>query len=348
MVPSSVLRAYGFNPALLQYEPIGSGLIHHTWKLSSAGESFILQQINNNIFTNPWNIAENINLIDHYLKEQHPNYLFIGPIQSLGGKSMVVDENKYYRLFPFAKGSYTIDTVENLQQAYEAAAQFGKFTSKLKDFDAAQLKITIPQFHDLSYRYQQFTTALTAGNEQRIQQSAALIVTVQQHLSILHQFQQIKQNNNFKLRVTHHDTKISNVLFTGNDKGLCVIDLDTVMPGWFISDVGDMIRTYLSPVSEEETDISKIEIRTDIYRAITEGYCSEMKGELSKEELQSFVYAGKFMIYMQAIRFLTDYLNNDSYYGAKYELHNYYRAQNQLTLLQRLTQRETELSQLIK
>ena len=125
-------------------------------------------------------------------------------------------------------------------------------------------------------------------------------------------------------------------MFDGAGKGLCVIDLDTVMPGYFISDVGDMMRTYLCPVSEEEKDFSKINIRKNFYDAIVNGYLSEMGSELGEVEKQYFHYACEFMIYMQAIRFLTDHLNDDIYYGAKYEGHNFVRAGNQITLLERL------------
>ena len=117
---------------------------------------------------------------------------------------------------------------------------------------------------------------------------------------------------------------------------MCVIDLDTVMPGYFISDVGDMMRTYLSPVSEEETDLTKISVREAFYQAIVEGYHAEMKDELTEGEKQHFFYAGQFMIYMQALRFLTDHLMGDVYYGARYEGHNFCRAQNQIVLLEQL------------
>jgi hypothetical protein len=116
-----------------------------------------------------------------------------------------------------------------------------------------------------------------------------------------------------------------------------------VMPGYFISDVGDMMRTYLSPVSEEETDFSKIRVRKDFYKAIVEGYYSEMREELTATEKNAFFYAGTFMIYMQALRFLTDYLNNDVYYGAKYAEHNFNRAQNQIVLLERLLENQSDL-----
>ena len=138
------------------------------------------------------------------------------------------------------------------------------------------------------------------------------------------------------------------MLFDEQQNGLCVIDLDTVMPGYFISDVGDMFRTYLCPVSEEEKDFSKITIRTDYFKAIAEGYLGQMKDELTQIEKDHFVYAGKFMIYMQALRFLTDHLNNDVYYGARYEGHNFVRAGNQAMLLQKLIENETLLTGMLK
>jgi hypothetical protein len=137
------------------------------------------------------------------------------------------------------------------------------------------------------------------------------------------------------------------VLFNKQGKGLCVIDLDTVMPGHFISDVGDMMRTYLSPVSEEEQDFSCIEVRDDIYEAIVHGYKCEMNETLTAKEQGYFFYAGVFMIYMQALRFLTDYLNNDRYYGARYPEHNHIRAQNQLVLLEKLMLKEKQLLQIV-
>ena len=170
---------------------------------------------------------------------------------------------------------------------------------------------------------------------------------MEEHKYVVDIFETIVRNPSFKLRVTHHDTKISNVLFSKENKGLCVIDLDTVMPGYFISDVGDMLRTYLSPVNEEETDFSKIEIREEYFSSIWNGYMGQMKDELHEEEKSHFIYAGKFMIYMQAIRFLTDYLNDDLYYGSKYEGQNFVRAGNQMVLFKKLIEKETSLKAIV-
>ncbi len=185
-------------------------------------------------------------------------------------------------------------------------------------------------------RYQQFLQSIEQGNKQRINESGRLISHLVSHADIVTTYAGIKNDPEFRLRVTHHDTKISNVLFDGKGKGICVIDLDTVMPGYFISDVGDMMRTYLSPVSEEEMDFEKIKVRDDFYKAIVDGYYNEMKDELTETEKQYFFYAGTFMIYMQSLRFATDYFNNDRYYGAKYSRHNFVRANNQLVLLEKL------------
>src|SRR4030095_7819983 len=228
---------------------------------------------------------------------------------------------------------HTIDVVNSPSQAYEAAKQFGRFTNLLSAFPVEDLRITLPDFHNLPLRYSQFETAINEGNKERIQEASTLIDFLKNQYEIVTTSEQISSDPDFKKRVTHHDSKISNVLFDDNDHGLCVIDLDTVMPGYFISDFGDMMRTYLSPVSEEEKDLSKIEIREDYFKAIARGYLDEMANELTPVEKKYLVYAGKFMIYMQALRFLTDFLNNDTYYGAKYKGHNFIRANNQVCLL---------------
>jgi len=344
----TILNAYGLTGNDVETKPFGTGLINHTWTVTAGEKKFILQRINQNIFKTPAHIAANIRMIGDYLGKKFPGYLFVTAEKTLEQEDLVFDEQQgYFRLFPFVKNSQTIDVVSSPSQAYEAAKQFGRFTKLLAGFPANELHITLPDFHNLPLRYQQFEMAITNGNKKRINEAAATIIFLQQHRIIVTISESIPNNPAFKKRVTHHDTKISNVLFDENDKGLCVIDLDTVMPGYFISDVGDMLRTYLSPVSEEENDCSKIEIRSDYFKAIAEGYLSEMNEELSPIEKDHFVYAGKFMIYMQALRFITDYINNDLYYGSKYDGQNFVRAKNQVVLLEKLMEKEEALSRMI-
>jgi Ser/Thr protein kinase RdoA (MazF antagonist) len=335
-----VLNAYGINDDA-SVTPYGSGLINHTWKIVTGGREYILQQVNDKVFKVPENIAHNITLIADYLRQQHPDYCFAAPIRSSKGTGMIYLKDKgCFRMFPFMTGSHSKDVVQTSKQAYEAAAQFGRFTRLLSGIDVSELKVTIPDFHNLNLRYVQFNNALQNGSNKRLHESKELIEQLARHSDIVRAYDRLKLSPGFKLRVTHHDAKISNVLFDSNDKGICVIDLDTVMPGYFISDVGDMIRTYVSPVSEEEPDFRQIVVREEFYNAIVQGYGKEMKEELTQEERDHFFYAGKFMIYMQALRFLTDHLNNDIYYGTKYEGQNFVRAKNQAVLLEKLIEKE--------
>jgi thiamine kinase-like enzyme len=342
----AILRAYEIeNPE--KVETLSSGLINKTWKVTKGEKRYIVQQINHHVFKKPFEVAHNIREIDKYLKQNAPDYLFVSPVENVDHQDILQTEEGYFRAFLFIKNSHTIDVVSTATQAFEAAVQFGTFTKHLAGFDVTKLYITIPDFHNLSLRYRQFENSLKNGNPERIRQSKKLIESIHQHTHIVTEFERIRKNKEVKFRVTHHDTKISNVLFDDREKGMCVIDLDTVMPGYFISDVGDMFRTYLSPVSEEEKDFALIEIRDEFFRAIVRGYITGIGGELTKEEQGLIFFSGQFLIYMQALRFLADYFNNDVYYGARYEEQNFVRAENQITLLKRLEEKEPELKRIV-
>ncbi|MBP6688252.1 MAG: aminoglycoside phosphotransferase family protein, partial [Lacibacter sp.] len=313
-----VIRRYGLKRDELHMFPLGNGLINSTWKLSVDGKDYVLQKVNDEVFKKPENIDWNLNLIAAHLQQYYPEYNLLQPIFALDGSTLVQkSEHEYFRMFPFIPDSHSKDVVETPEQAFQAAARFGKFTNMLAGISVDELKITIPDFHNLSLRYQQFLAALATGDKNRIKEADELIQFIKLNNHIVRDFEKLTSGTGFKIRATHHDTKISNVLFDSYNNGICVIDLDTVMPGYFISDLGDMMRTYLSPVSEEESDFSMIEVRDEFYEAIVSGYFNEMKNELTEEVKKYFFYSGTFMIYMQAIRFLTDYLNNDVYYGRR-------------------------------
>ena len=348
MILAPILLRYKMEMTDCSIEAFGNGLINHTWKIRYKEHHYILQRINDKIFKHPEYIDENINAIGKYLNEHHPDYLFVLPISDAKHQTLIITENnEYFRMLPFIADSVSFDVVKSPILAYRAAQQFGKFTRLLSAFPKNTLKTTITNFHNLTLRYQQFEEAIHHGNPTRIHAAQSLIDELMEYAFIAEKFIQIENDSSFKKRITHHDTKISNILFNQEEKALCVIDLDTVMPGYFISDLGDMIRTYVCPVNEEEIDFSKILIRDDYFKSIVEGYLHEMKFELTSNELNHFVYAGQFMIYMQAIRFLTDYLNNDQYYGAKYEEHNLNRAMNQTVLLRLLNEKEQTLNALV-
>lgn len=339
----AVLALFGLTEPS-SFEPFGRGLINHTWKTTVAGKKYILQRINETVFHNPPDIAYNTELIGTYLEKHYPDYLFVEPLKTASGDLMASTPGGWFRLFPFVEGSHSPDVVKTPHQAFEAAQQFGRFSANLSDFRALRLKITLPEFHNLGLRYKQFEDALQTAESERKQAAKPYIIRLKEQYHIVDTYYEITTEPQFIKRVTHHDTKISNVLLDRQDRGLCVIDLDTVMPGYFISDFGDMMRTYLSPVNEEEKDFSLIEVRDEFYRAIRDGYLSEMQTVLTDKEKQYVYYSGLFMTYMQSLRFLTDFLNNDIYYGSAYPDHNLVRAGNQYRLLQCLMEKEEELN----
>lgn len=342
-----VLKAYGLNPETHTIESFGSGLINRTWKISGPDGQYVLQHINTNIFKQPQAIADNLQLLDTYLKQYAPGYLFAAPLPAVDGQYLVFDNDACFRLLPFIAGSHSVDFLTEPAQAIEAAAQFAKFTGLLNDFDVTQLKYTLPDFHNLDLRISQFQQAVANADQQRIIEAQTEIDLVNRYINIADTYRNIVQNKEIPLRVIHHDTKINNVLFDADDKGLAVVDLDTVMPGYYISDAGDMMRTYLSEANEEEQDLSKIIVREDFFAAIYKGYMSKIGDVLTDREKELFIYSGKFMIYMQAVRFLTDFLKGDVYYQTKYPGHNLMRAKNQLCLLDKYLSAEQAFQQMI-
>jgi hypothetical protein len=345
-----ILSGYGLDEDNCSIIPYGNGLINQTWKIACNKKEWILQKINHQVFRQPLKIMDNYNLLSDYFKTNHPDYLFVAPVNTINGRNYISDgENNFYRLFPFIKNSYSCNTVSDPSLAQEASRQFGKFTRLLSAFDPSQLQITLPDFHNLTLRYRQFESALQNGNKMRMSASADCISYLIYQKEIVEIFERIKNNSSIKKRVIHHDAKINNVLFDRkNDKGLCVIDLDTVMGGYYISDVGDMLRTYLSPAGEEDTAFDAIDVREEYFQEVVKGYLGEMNTELSQEEKGFFVYAGKFAIYMQALRFLTDFLNDDPYYLTVYPDQNLFRANNQIVLLKRFIEKEERLNRIIR
>jgi Ser/Thr protein kinase RdoA (MazF antagonist) len=330
----SIFKLYGWQ--VIDCKQLHQGLINSTYIVTTIQGEYILQTINHHIFKDPKAIDFNINTIGAFLSLHEPDYLYTHLEKTSNGETLIEWEGKFFRAFKKIDG-YALSVLDNVNQAYEAAQQFGLFTKVLSQFEAKTLKITLPDFHNLCLRYHQFEQALMNGNTQRIEASKTAISFLQAHKKYVNQFENFIQHKDVKLRVTHHDTKISNVLFksiNGHEKAICVIDLDTVMPGFFISDIGDMCRTCLCNVTEEEANLDILRVDPLQWEAIRNGYLSSMGTELSNYEMDHFFFAGQFMIYMQALRFLTDHLNMDIYYGAKKEGQNFVRALNQIRLLE--------------
>ena len=345
-----VLIEYGFQADLVEFKPFGTGHINSTWLLTvqNKAERYILQSINRNVFKEPEIIAANVKLIADYLKKHNPDYLFVGAIPTRNGEEMAYVEDIYWRLTAFINNSISFDTLSDPDQAYEAAMQFGRLNRLLSDFDASQLRETIPGFHDLGLRYRQFSEALENTTESIRKKASAEIQKAINYSFILEYYNSYKNSNDFPDRAMHHDTKISNMLFDKDTmKGICVIDLDTMMSGKFISDLGDMMRTYLCAFSENEPDTDKIFIRIEYFEAIIKGYLHEMGPILTQVEKDLILFSGKYIIYMQAIRFLSDFLNGNIYYPTAYPEQNLDRARNQFKLLAEFFEKEKILQDIV-
>lgn len=345
-----VLTEYGFQADHVNYKPFGTGHINSTWLVSvqNSSEQYILQSINRNVFKEPEIIAANVKLLSDYLKKHNPEYLFVGAIPTRDCKEMAYVGDIYWRLTEFIKNSVSFDTLSDPDQAYEAAMQFGRLNRLLSDFDASQLKETIPGFHDLGLRYRQFSEALENTTEPLREKAETEIQKAKHYSFILDYFNSFKSSRDFPNRAMHHDTKISNMLFDRDSmKGICVIDLDTMMSGKFISDLGDMMRTYLCAFSENEPDTDKIFIRIEYFEAIVRGYLHEMGSILTEVEKDLILFSGKYLIYMQAIRFLSDYLNGSIYYPITYPEQNLDRTKNQFKLLAEFFEKEKILTDIV-
>jgi thiamine kinase-like enzyme len=338
-LPAYILAAFGLQANSHVITPIGNGHIHITFKLTGE-PSFVLQRVNKDVFKQPEIIASNLRVASAHLSKYHPHYNFLRCIPGMAGEEMVYDRSGYpWRLFPFIGNTCTLDRVVDAADAYSAAVEFGRLTRYLNTVDVTRFQETIPRFHDLSLRYEQFETSLRFAITDRKKECAEMIATCQGLFGLVEEYKQLAGSGYWKLRITHNDTKINNVLFDEKTrKTVCVIDLDTLMPGYFAYDLGDMVRTFVPPVSEEEGDVTKIVFRKEIYDALLAGYLSEMKDVMSPQELETIPWAGKIMTYMMALRFLTDYLRGDVYYHITYPDQNRVRAGNQLRLLEVLQQ----------
>jgi len=346
-IPSGLWELYNLPTAGWKIEPVGSGHINNTYIAKGNQQSWIVQKLNHRVFTQPEAIEQNIQLCQAYLQEKDPNYLFLAPISNQKGVYTTKIANSYWRIFPFISEGIAFDTLSDPKQAYQAAKKFGELSRLLDGVTLADFKETIPAFHDLSLRFKQFEQALIKAPEQLKEAAAQAIALALAHREIAETFEKLKKT--LPLRIQHHDTKISNVLLHHESyAAVCVIDLDTLMPGYFLSDVGDMMRTYLCAYDENESDLEKITVREEYFKAIVSGYLSEMVEVLSSEEKAELLFAGKFILYMQALRFLSDFLQGNTYYPISYPEQNLIRSLNQFQLLKSIVEKEKNLEQIIR
>lgn len=344
----SILQQFQITGNMESIEPIEIGHINQTYKVIydnkelKGHKSFVLQRINTKIFKQPLEVMSNIVKVGQFLKTRNYPKEILLPIQSVDNQNAVIKEGSCWRLFPFIQNTQTFNEVINEEMAFAAAFTFGEYASCLQDFPAETLFETIPNFHNTSLRFNQFLTAIENAEEIQKQLAQEAIDKLLTYKFLLRNISQLI----FPVRVTHNDTKINNVLFdktTG--KAVCVVDLDTLMPGNLLYDYGDMVRTFTPELDENSADFDKIQVRKDILAALTKGYLAGWGDALPELETTSLPYGAQLTIFEQALRFLTDFLNGNVYYKVANEQQNLVRAKNQICLLESLL-KVTQLSEL--
>lgn len=315
-----------------------TGLIHQTYKICSNNQHYILQIINTKIFKSPLTIHSNlIHLGDHFNKKK-VSFSFPKLIFTKDHKTLITYQEFVCRVFEEIPNTICVETCQNSSMAFEAGSLLGKFYFELRDFKTSYLKRTLPNFHNLDKINLQYINSVKKVPKDKLFEALECMIDLQKFSWIVKKYTSIKKDKLIKIRPTHHDTKISNFLFNGKDQAVAIIDFDTLMPGYFISDLGDMFRTYLPNIDERNIHISDLEIDTQKYQAIKEGFLTHAESIFTSTEIKLIPFAGYFMIYMQALRFLSDFLNNNVYYQVDYEFQNLDRAKNQCQLLQKYHQ----------
>jgi thiamine kinase-like enzyme len=322
-------------------EEFGSGHINDTYRVKAGGKFYILQRVNHTVFKNIDGLTENIKKISAYIASHNKNHnmQFLHFYSDQDGKQIVEDDiGNYWRLMDYIANTKSFDIVENEKVAYSGGEAYGWFVKVLKDFPAETLMETIPDFHNIDFRLKNFKKAIKTDVKKRLKEVENEVLFVQQRAEEMRTILLSGQSGKIPLRVTHNDTKISNVLFDNQDNAVCVIDLDTVMPGYVHYDFGDAVRTFTNTAKEDEKDLSKVGIDMRLYHALYDGFLSQTQDVLSSDELSLLPFSAKFMTYIMGVRFLTDYLEGDVYYKTAYLRHNLVRAKNQFRLLESMEQ----------
>lgn len=330
------------------FKELASGHINDTYLIKTKKKPYyVLQRINHGVFPDVPGLIENKVAISQHIKEklQHlskkkQKRRILKFFKTNTGASFYRgNEGNYWNLMQFIDKSVTHMTVPNKDVAYEGGRLLGQFLTLTNDFDASTLTEVIPNFHDMSFRYSEFDEALKIVSDERRERAKPYIDLVQNAKDEMHILGRLKESGEIKMRVTHNDTKISNVLFNKKEKGLCLIDLDTVMPGIVHYDFGDAIRTSCNTAAEDETNLDLVEFNLDYYNAFTKGFLKKMKKSLTPLEIEYLPLGAKTMIFIIGLRFLTDYLKGDIYFKVKYPEHNLDRAKNQFKLMQSLSEK---------
>ncbi|MBR3929011.1 MAG: aminoglycoside phosphotransferase family protein [Clostridia bacterium] len=332
-------------------EPMGNGHINRTYLVTDKlGNKYTFQRINDVIFKDIPSLMENIRLVTEMLREKDPNPRHsLELVKTKDGNSFYHDDTGYYRMYHFVDDSVCLERAENEDEFRMSAEAFGNFQNLLSEFDASKLSETIPMFHDTENRVKNLLNAIEKDKMGRLSEVEAEVEFALARAEEAKYMKGLLEKGELKLRVTHNDTKLNNVLFDeATRKPICVIDLDTIMPGLAANDFGDSIRFGASTATEDELDLDKVSMSLDMFRAYTRGFLSACGKKLTEKEIETLPMGAKMMTYECGIRFLTDYLEGDVYFRIHREKHNLDRCRTQLKLVYDMEQKWDEMAKIIK
>ena len=344
---------------LAEFELYGSGHINETYrvvfKVNGQDDVYIFQKLNTNIFRNPDFLMENMSRVLKHCEaklagkpDQARRCIHLVPTRD-GKMFCRTADGSCWRAYHFIGGASTYNILETEEQAYQAAKAFGAFQMMLADLPGERLHEIIPNFHNTPSRYADLEKALAANKADRADLCRPEIEFAKKVAWMAPVLVDLPAKGELPARITHNDTKLNNVLLDDKTgEGICVIDLDTTMPGLSLYDFGDMVRTSVSPAAEDETDLSKVQARTGVFRALVKGYLEGAQGCLTKKEMEMLPFSGILITYEIGLRFLADFLDGDVYFRTARPNHNLDRCRTQFTLVQRLMEKETELNSVVK
>ncbi len=353
-----VLGHYDLGTENKYIEDYGDGHINDTYKVKyelddGTFKRYILQRVNTDIFTDYKGLMSNIEKVTSYISKMTPidendNTQTLSIVYTKEGSSYVKTSGDVFRVYEFIEDSVSHSFADDLNVLYEAGYAFGMFQKKLQDFDASSLVDTIPRFHDTRNRYEQLKEAVANDRVGRLKKCKAEVDFAFEREYLAGKILDGLASGDIKLRVTHNDTKINNVLMDKKtDKAKCVIDLDTVMAGSVLYDYGDAIRSCGSTLIEDAKNIEDQKVNFDNFKSYTEGFLDAIGDSLTEKEIEMLPISAVIMTLECAIRFLTDYLNGDTYFKVAYDDHNLIRTKNQFKYIEELEKNYNELVNVI-
>ena len=337
------------------FEHYGSGHINDTF-LVKAERDYILQRMNTNIFKNAKELMENVSLVCAFMEKEilkaggDPEREGLRLVPTKEGKAYYEDEeDNFFRVYLFVERTKSYNLVEKPEHFYESARAFGHFQNLLASFPAERLHETIPDFHNSVNRFARFKEVLKKDAFNRRKDCEEEVQFFLEHEKDLSYAMELLAKKELPLRVSHNDTKLNNVLFDAEtEKALCIIDLDTVMPGLSIFDFGDAIRFGANTAEEDEKDLSKVSLSLPLFSTYVKGFLEGAGGKLTKKEIESLPEGAKIMTLECGMRFLTDYLEGDVYFHTARPGHNLDRARTQITLVKDMETKWDEMKKEVK